>query len=357
MYFVFIGTRLPKYAAASLDLANKFSGLRINLIGSSELSKQFNNENVNFIDIGQFYDSSSLIRASSNLVNSHTFRQGLWLKSLERFFVLEQFMKFTGIESLFHAELDQLLFGVDTLLSNLELINVDGMYLPYHKPNAAVASLVYIRNSQTLTSLIEFANSNDFSNEMQLIANWGMQECGTVVPLPTLASKILCHESVMNSISLVSEQIGGVVDAAQLGQWVAGIDPRNVPIRTKPVNKFVDTESKYLLDRESLNKIKFNFDVSKNILFVTFGDSAPIRLFNLHIHSKIHFGLLHNNPSISEFFQIANNDMNSEFSGTRSTQVINYLKTRFVIIFEDPKRLRVYLLKRIKLLVQFRKSI
>jgi hypothetical protein len=356
IYFVYIGNRLPRYANSSLELANRFSGLRINLIGSSELKSKLNNTEVNFIDINEFYDSSQLIRISSNLNTSHTFRQGFWLKSLERFLVLEQFMKFASIDSLLHAELDQLLFGTDSLLTKLESIDVDGMYLPFHNSDAAVASIAYIKNSNTLTSLIEFAETKTFNNEMQLIADWAKLEPERVFALPTLASEIIDYENIENVQIIDPAKIGGVVDAAQIGQWVAGIDPRNVPIRNRPRNNFVDIVNPYTLDSHSLRNLKFVFVESENLLKVESANSFSIRLYNLHIHSKIHLNLIRNKPALSNLFGLINSQTSITFSGTRKIQITHYIKIRLGNFLEDPSRLKARLTMRVKFALRLRKS-
>jgi hypothetical protein len=51
------------------------------------------------------------------------------------------------------------------------------------------------------------------------------------------------------------ERVAGLVDAAQLGQWIAGIDPRNISPRQIPRTKFVDAPAMHLLSRETIENI------------------------------------------------------------------------------------------------------
>ena len=338
IYFVYIGSKLPKYAEASLTLADNLSGLDINLIGSKKLKLKSNFSNINFIEIEDFYDNTKLIEASKNLLSSHSYRDGFWLKSLERFFVLEQYMRFSGINGLLHAELDQLLFSVDLLLANLEETGKDGLYIPYHKIGAAVASLVYIRDVETLSDLINFSLTQNFSNEMQLIAEWGSNNPEKVFALPTFASELINYQNIENVYVMNSASIGGIVDAAQIGQWVAGIDPRNVPISNKPENKFADAPNPFIVSSEILKDLKFAFFKETNSLFLGYGNNSQIRIFNLHIHSKIHANLLKCKPTLLELFELVNGEEKFVFKGTRKIQLLHYLGFRLGNFLKDPRR-------------------
>ena len=66
----------------------------------------------------------------------------------------------------------------------------------------------------------------------------------------------LTNKYVENEISLA--HLGGVADGTQIGMWVAGIDPRNVPIHQIPKNKFVDPPEDNIASLEQFSKIKFN---------------------------------------------------------------------------------------------------
>ena len=339
IYFVYIGSKLPKYAKASLRLADEFSGLEINLIGSKILKKNSDFRNVNFIEIEDFYDNSQLIEVSKNLLSSHTFREGFWLKSLERFFVLEQYMRYSGCTSILHAELDQLLFGVDLLLSKLAESEKDGLYVPYHSSGAAVASLIYIRNVQSLSEMIKFSSTEKFDNEMQLIADWGSKNPAKIFALPTIASEIINYQNIDNVKVIDSESIGGIVDAAQIGQWVAGIDPRNVPIHSKPVNKFIDSPNPFIVGGDILKDLIFMFNEEDNSLRLSYKNNSPIRIFNLHIHSKIHRNLLKHKPTVPRLFELVNGETILTFKNTRRIQIFHYLGLRFRNFLQDPQRL------------------
>ena len=344
LYFVYLGNRLPKYAIPSLRLAVKHSGMNIVLIGNAVLEEKTIDCNVTFISVESFYDNSDFLRISKNLISNHAFREGFWLKTLERFFVIEQYMKFKGLNTLLHGELDQLFFGLEVLNARLKLLIKDGLYLPLRDPENAVASIIYIRNPESLTSLLKYAKKSLFHNEMRLISDWGNENPSMIFGLPTLASELISYRELKNIKIVESEVLNGVFDAAQLGQWVAGIDPRNVSLGIKPFNKVVDIDVSSMLTKAILSDLIFKFRVDDNSLFVEYKDSSSLRLYNLHIHSKIHSNLINYNPDLIGLFDSVNKPGQIYFAGTRKVQLFSFF--RYYLFFlsialSEPSKVRL----------------
>ena len=150
VYFVFIEDKLPKYAIASIHLAKKFSGLKIHLIGNSIFKKQINKLHINFTSIESFYCSKKFEKSTKNINLEKNFRNGFWIKTLERFFILEQFMIKKKIKSIFHAEIDQLLFRCDQLIESINKTNKKGLFVPFACKKRAVASVLFINKLSSL---------------------------------------------------------------------------------------------------------------------------------------------------------------------------------------------------------------
>ncbi len=343
--FVYIGDKLPSYADASLKLANETSGARIQLIANSQTAKNFKNRHTDFIAIEDFYNRDLFSDATTRITSDQSFRNGFWVKSLERFFVLDQFVKHTGQKSLFHAELDQLLFGVDDLKVQIEKTFKRGMFLPFHSPNSAVASVVYINDFSSLDSLINFASTGPtFNNEMALIANWAKLHPEKIFALPTLATLEKGSNRVLpQGVQILSQlESLGVVDAAQMGQWVAGIDPRNLPLNIKPKTKFVDEDADWSLNKKDLSAFVFDLSSNQRQLHVT-NSNGRTRIFNLHLHSKVHKILLSQSFSIENLITLANKKDSHLLRGTRITQLGWHLKKAYFAVKADPERLKVEL--------------
>lgn len=351
-----MGKSLPKYANASLDLAVRFSGLEVHLLGSSGIKSDVRSKLVHFTAIEDFYKPEEFKQTSNLILSDASFRNGFWLKTLERFFVLEQFYKAAKLKGLFHAELDQLLFRNDILLSRLESLDHRGVFFPFHSRAEGIASLFYCNNYDALRSLINFSSRNVFSNEMALLADWAAKEPEHVFALPTLGSVIDTSSSAMikQVHEVLHKEIGGIVDAAQIGQWVGGIDPNNVPIRQIPRTKFVNTSGEKMLSREQLQRLEFELDRSNGCLSINFDRKISSITYNLHLHSKVHNSLSSSDSAIYDFFRWANLNEPRTLRGTRKVQLLGYARSCSFYLFNDPSRLVSALRRRINRLFNFR---
>ena len=347
--FVYLGEKLPRYGLASIELASRYSGLNVHLIGNAKMARSLRHSSVKFTATEDFYSDKEFKEVSKGIMFPHSFRQGFWLKTLERFFVLSQFMKTENLDSIFHAELDQLLFRVDFLLSKLEERDQRGLFLPFHSPDLAVASVLYCNSQRALRSLLDFAyTGGTFSNEMALIANWAGNNREQIFPLPTMASVLnFAPDQPKLASTLKSSQIGGVVDAAQLGWWVAGVDPRNVPVLELPLTKFVDKTEASLLSRHQLAEFRFNFNPHDGFLHVECGKEIDMRVFNLHIHSKIHSHLLRSDSSLERLFSQANQVRPSLIPGVRRVQLWSRLTVYVERLARDPESINIGIRRRL----------
>lgn len=356
---MFLGRPLPRYAVAAIDLAQRYSGVSVNLIGENNLGGSLTNQNLNFIPLEDFYSQEQFIESAKRVTYSASFRDGFWLKSLERIFVLEQFMAVSKKNSIFHAELDQILFRVDCLIQSLELTKHRGLFVPFQNSHNAVASVLFCNDLSSLSSVTAMASGGDvFPNEMALIARWAGHHPERAFALPTPADLYASRRGELlrglNTLSL--DETGGLVDAAQLGQWVAGIDPRNVPIRERPQTKFVDPSAGDLLTRDQLNQMRVGFDKSSSRLFVQQGGNQEVPLFNLHLHSKIHPWLQRGEGNIATLFSGVSNSVALTIPGTRRVQLFSFFLPRWKAFMTRPHRLFTRWIPRLNSLFGLRPS-
>jgi hypothetical protein len=347
--FVYLGPNLPRYGLASIELASRYSGVNVHLIGNAKMARSLRNSPARFTAVEDFYNEAEFRDVSKRITFPHSFRQGFWLKTLERFFVLSQYMSTENLDSIFHAELDQLLFRADLLLSKLDEASQRGLFLPFHTADLAVASVFYCNSQGALRSLLDFASeAGTFSNEMMLIANWAKHNPEHMFPLPTTASVVDASANPPYlALTLNSNQIGGVVDAAQLGWWVAGVDPRNVPILDLPLTKFADKTEVSLMSRQQLSRLKFNFNPQDGFLNVEYGEEFDTKLFNLHIHSKIHRHLLRSDSSLERLFSQANQIRPTLIPGVRRVQLWSRLTVFLERVARNPESVIIGLRRRL----------
>ena len=340
IYFVYIGEELPEYAKASLKIARSTSKSRIHLIGNRVMRKSAEKSGVGFTAIEDFYDGTRFKEAGQNVLSDASFRSGFWLKSMERLFILEQFAFEKGLDAFWHAEIDQLLLNTSELTSSLTSTKKRGIFVPFHSEDAVVASIMFVNDCDALTSLTSFARSGEtFNNEMQLLSKWAMKNPNRAFALPTFATEIYGKEFIVPSgvQLLTKEETTGLVDAAQLGQWIAGIDPRNVPLRELPTTKFIDVPSRGLLTSADFEKIEFTLDKSASTLWAKFNHER-YRIYNLHMHSKCHVQILKSRPSVEKLLNISNSKIVYRIPGMRKSQIASFLAKVLSIIKRDPTR-------------------
>ena len=278
LVFVYLGKRLPRYARKSLNLAREYSGFDIILI----CEKRFH---LTGLDKKETYLLSSHYkkRLSQNEIKPAVakFRNG---KTIERFFALEEYMRLNNIDQCFHAELDNLVFANDGLANKLNSFGA-GLFIPFDDPNRAIASFIYINSIKTLEGFCLFAEHGHGNyNDMELLAMYGAINSSEVFALPSsIENHNLKSGLLEKGIETLNEFDIGIFDAAAIGQWYFGIDPRNSYFKT--CNQFINTVSNLDLSqfRMRMSEKDFNFYAHK------VGDCEKEFLVNnLHIHSKIH---------------------------------------------------------------------
>ena len=340
LVFVHLGNHLPSYVPHSISIAMRTSGLPCRLLASERHRIRVRVSKCTFTAIESFYDPSQFVPAASASLASSGFRQGFWQKSLERFFVLEQFMRANAVDRLVHAELDQLVFRCDVLLGKVEATSSAGILLPFHGESHALGSLVVVQKLDTLAKFVQYSKSGQlYWSEMELLARFANKNRDEISALPTAVNWLRQRPSEIPTVLTVPViDTAGITDAAQLGQWVGGIDPKNVPITYTPQTKFVDPPSRYLLSQGELSSLTFRFSEESRELFVSSsGIDGEIRVYNLHLHSKIHKSLSRFSGGLGRFFQLSNNSKVLTFREARLSQLLDFFAGFFKVVFREPR--------------------
>jgi len=281
LIFVYLGNKLPEYARKSINFAQKYSGLDVTLVSDKKFFRTGLDKEHSYLLSNDYKN-----RLSVNMANSaHAkFRNGFWLKTTERFFALEEYMRLNGIKQCFHAELDNLVFANDGLANKLNSLGA-GLFVPFDSPNRAVASLMYVNSIATLRNFCQFVDQiHGNYNDMELLAMYGATNTSGVLALPSsIDNESLKSLLLQKGIKTINEKDVGIFDAAAIGQWYFGIDPRNSYFKVQ--NRFindvanVDLSQFHLRWSDELRKF-YASDKSKQ--------QSEYLVNNLHIHSKIH---------------------------------------------------------------------
>lgn len=289
LIYVWLGPKLPGYARKSLRLAARRTGLSIILLGDGRRPKRLLKE-VHWVDISGFYSRSEFEAFAADSPQDPGFRAGFWFKVSERFFVLDQFQKWSGINEFFHAELDVLIFDISTLSSKLDSIG-RGLFVPQDRSDRMIASLVYINSPEILGDFCSFLIDNPASGiEMYILRDFLEMNPQRVFSLPSGTSLILKDHTSWDTVDV--HQVGGVVDATDFGRYIFGLDFRNTS--QKVYNHYLDElQGKDSIDADYTpptfsHKLFLSRDGRKLSAQVTNG---RINVYAMHVHSKV-FGKL-----------------------------------------------------------------
>lgn len=204
------------------------------------------------------------------------FTGDFWINTSLRFFYLGHLCKLLEIDKFFHAELDNAVFNLDGLDDKLDQCG-NGLFVPRDASDRAIASLIYCNRNKSLNELTElYSSSTPPKHDMDALAMYSREYPDYFFSLPTES-----YEKNRSSWRMLEPAfLGGLFDAAAIGQYMLGLDPINR--RYKPrYNCFINENS-------HINWANVTFDTDgKHLLLNPSGKSVDNnRLFNLHIHAK-----------------------------------------------------------------------
>lgn len=199
-----------------------------------------------------------------------------WHLTSSRFMYIYELMKRDNITNVFHMENDVLIYyNCATIMDSLD----DNLYLPFDSFKRNIASLVYIPNEKIYKEIL---NNYDFSkNDMENFAII-KEKTGFIQQFPIFHNNVVVDNVNADEFKFVSANFGKfnyIFDAAAIGQYLGGVDPKNTAGDT---TGFVNETCIIKYD-----KYKFEWkiiDGTKKPFIIIDNESYPI--FNLHIHSK-----------------------------------------------------------------------
>jgi hypothetical protein len=235
---------------------------------------------IDVVDVRSFYDPAPFEEFRKESPLDGLFRAGFWLKAVERFFLLDQFLAHQKLERFFHAELDVLFFDLAGLAEALDSYG-RGCFIPAQRHGRAIASLIYINQADALTELVNFLHENrHLGNEMNILGHFLAERPGQGHALPS--ESLLDGTTWPVTPSSVPPEVG-MVDALTFGPWVFGYDPRNV--LGSSWNHF--RENPKGID---MTAVRFSSDFSAKNVWVESG-VRRWQLRTMHVHAKV-FGRL-----------------------------------------------------------------
>jgi hypothetical protein len=221
--------------------------LRIQLVDSSKLQTDF--------------DDKSLL--------DKQFRGGFWNNASKRLFLLNEYMKQQQLKHVIHLENDVLLY------SDMNYEFDEKIYITMDAENRCIPGILYIPNHELFSRLIQ---EYDYStHDMDNLAMFYHRNRNIVATFPIIDNSV--QPCVYNQ---EFERFHSIFDGAAMGQYIGGVDPRNIPGDT---TGFINETCVIKYDKYQFIWVKKGGGGGGYVPHIQInGKLIPIN--NLHIHSK-----------------------------------------------------------------------
>lgn len=203
------------------------------------------------------------------------FRNGFWGLTSKRFFLIFSFIRRHNLSNVFHIENDVLLYyNCNILLPNIDTTTI---CVPADSYNRSIASIMFIPNYVILGFFLK-RYCRDF-NDMVNLSLIQHQIPNLFSNFP-ICSQVTSHSLEQNFVTKDFLKYKMIFDAAAIGQYLGGVDPRNTPgdtigfINETSVIQYNMFDFKWLVEQDNIRRP-----------FITINDNI-IPIFNLHIDSK-----------------------------------------------------------------------
>lgn len=271
-----------------------FNNTNITVITNKELFSEFETvkDKIKLIDEKEldlsYFDTSNKQNAS--------FRNGFWPLTSRRLFCVYEYIKKYNIEKCFHLENDTMVYtDLNKMIGKLD----NKLYITLDAPNRCIAGIMYIPKFFNMAPLIDDYqfNKNDMLNLVKFYIKH--QVFCNVFPIIKPNSNFT---SKTDDLSRNYQVFNGIFDAAAIGQYLGGVDPRN---KRNDSRGFVNETCEVNYSKYEYKWIK----QEKNSMYVPHVkiDEEYIPIFNLHIHSKRLENFMGDNPKETKLIPLYDN--------------------------------------------------
>lgn len=195
------------------------------------------------------------------------FRNGFWNNASKRLFLLHQYIRMNNIQGVIHLENDVLLY---TKLDKYKFAKK--IYLTMDNEHRCIPGIVYVPSPDLFEKMIKEYTFD--KSDMYNMAKFFNDHRDIVEPFPIIDGSF--ESSIFNKNY---ELFDSVFDAAAIGQYLGGVDPRNIPGDT---TGFVNETCVVKYDKYRF--VWLESEGYKKPYIVINNKNIPIN--NLHIHSK-----------------------------------------------------------------------
>ena len=273
--FVHLGDSLPKYLELNITRTHElFPDSEITLISDSI---HLGNESITSHKYLRSGTTNSILLQTKH---DATFREGFWIKSMERLIAVLEYQIVQKRTNVIHIESDVL------LMPNAPLEEVARLESPTwtkYSSSKSVGAIFFVPNPESAQKILfgiwELIRKQPDITDMTILNILAEDlKLGTTFPHSALDTSPVSRESSIEYRQLDS----GFFDPAQIGMWLTGEDPRN-----HLGMNVIHLNTLYTSGDSSINpeKLKFSLD-ARNNLWGTNPAGGRFPIWSLHIHSK-----------------------------------------------------------------------
>lgn len=281
LLFVHLGNEKALHLASNIKLIKTLLPLtNINCVLSenSQLSRKLPSG----VNIFTYKPNEKINALFESKILDKKFRNGFWRYSLERLLAINMVHNLRPNTSQIHIESDVLLLPGFPISHFSKIEKVSWLE---SSPNSDIASIVFFPN-QNLTEkftehMLNFIHDNSSPTDMQALhylrkrypTNYGL--------LPSSNDNFPKLAMLKSDLTSQEVPLDGVFDAASIGMWLTGIDPRNGYGFTKYFSTEKLVDSKFFINP---NSYPLSFVRGQGLYFMD--GTKKLQIYNLHIHSK-----------------------------------------------------------------------
>jgi hypothetical protein len=264
------------YILTNISQLIKLKHDSIYVITNSDFFSKFDEfkTKITLIDVNELNESYSY--ENKNTLHDKDFRNGFnYLTSLRLFYIYELMNKY-NINNVIHLENDVLIYyNCDEHLKNI--VNENFLYLPFDTYKRNVCSIMYIPNKEVYKQILD---NYDFNISDMLNFSIIKEKTNLIKNFPIfIQNENLTEEQ--NFVSTNSDMFPFIFDGAAIGQYLAGVDPRNDPSYT------IGFVNETCVVKYNNYKVWIEYDDNEKRKkpFIIINEKVVL-IFNLHIHSK-----------------------------------------------------------------------
>jgi hypothetical protein len=219
---------------------------------------------VNLVDAATLHDEFEF--GSKSRLDTQ-FRGGFWHLASARLFVLYAYLKKTGLRNCLHIENDVMVYA------NADHVrwNPNRMSVVFDSPNRVIPSVVWVPYPDTLREVLR--QYDPTKNDMENLARFDLEHLPIFPDSWTLG--VPEFTGILKDITEQFPAYDYVFDAAAIGQYLGGVDPRNSPGDTRG----------FIIETCIVKYNHYPVTWRDHIPYLNVG-GREYRIFNLHIHSK-----------------------------------------------------------------------